>query len=74
MNPTHQSLLQEFKKAGIANLNLSLIDDVAHACVRRVFSRLGVAGYTLRIVWPVLTVTSGPIDAFVFDVRELGPE
>ncbi len=68
-------LRASFKKADLGGQNLSVVDSAAHACIRRVISRKGIAGYNYAYVWPVVSVTLLPGSSderkFTFDVREL---
>jgi len=64
-----------FAKEDLGSANLSVIDSMAHTCIRRVLSRRGIGAYAYAFVWPVITVEvqNGTPDArkFVFDIREL---
>lgn len=70
------ALKEAFAKEDLGSANLSVIDSMAHTCIRRVLSRRGIGAYAYTFVWPVLTVEvqNGTPDArkFVFDIRELG--
>lgn len=68
-------LKASFSRADLGSANLSVIDPMAHTCIRRVLSRRGIGAYAYAFVWPVVTVEvqNGTPDArkFVFDIRKL---
>lgn len=68
-------LKRSFAGEKLGEANLSVIDSMAHTCVRRVLSRRGLGSYAYAFVWPIITVevqnATPDSRKFVFDIREL---